>query len=62
MSFQRESDLKKAFEKMSESRRKRVIKKLKDSGVGLIYRTSSSQPFKDAWPWVEEHYKEDMPS
>lgn len=62
VSFQNERDLKSAFSQMSSSQRKRVIKKLKDNGVGLIYRTSDEQPFKDAWPWVEEHYKEDMPT
>lgn len=60
VSFRNEDDLKKAFERMSAAKRKRVIKKLKDNSVGLLYRTGGG-PFKDAWPWVEEHYKDDMP-
>ena len=62
VSFQRESDLKKAFDKMKPERRKSVIKKLKDNNVGLIYREEKGKPFKDAWDWVKKNYPEDMPS
>ena len=62
VSFQSENDLKKAFDRMNSTQRKRVIKKLKDNNVGLIYSTAKGRPFKDAWDWVREHYANDMPA
>lgn len=62
VSFQSENDLKKAFDRMNSSQRKRVIKKLKDNNVGLIYSTAKGRPFKDAWDWVRENYADDMPA
>ena len=60
VTFRTKSDLDHAFGKMSENRRKTVIKKLVDNGVSILYRNDRWSPFEDAWDYLKRMYPGDF--
>ena len=56
VSFESERDLANAFNKMSVTRRKKVVKLLQENHVDMIYREGRWTEFKDAWEYVRAHY------
>lgn len=60
VTFTSQTDLENAFNYMGAARRKRVIKKLQDNSVQLLYRTRRGEEFKDAWEFLRTRYAEDF--
>ena len=60
VTFNKEADLERAFSKMSEKRRKKVIGLLQSNGVKLEYRQGKGTTFQDAWEWIRKKYPADF--
>lgn len=60
VTFNHEKDLKKAFSKMSDSRRKKVIGLLQSNNVKVEYRDGRGTAFQDAWEWIRTNYPADF--
>lgn len=60
VSFNSKKDLEAAFNKMSDTRRKKVIGLLRQNGVQLIYRENRRSEFQDAWEWIKDQYPGDF--
>jgi len=60
VTFKVERCLKDAFDGMDSDMRKRVIKRLKENNVQILYRKSREDPFEDAWGYIKQNYAEDF--
>lgn len=58
VSFNKTADLDKAFSKMSDTRKKKVVKLLRENNVDIVYRENRYSKFQNAWEYIRQHWPE----